>query len=126
MFRREEHRAIGGLLAALDHDLFERCAALFAGGTRLVLELDEYRLSHDLDFLCSDPRGYSELRGIARESGHHGFFGGKSPDEIEFPREIRFDQYGIRFVAVASGLPIKFEIIREARIALSAGLPPKH
>lgn len=120
MFRREEHRAIGRLLDALDRDLFERSAALFAGGTRLVLELDEYRLSHDVDFLCSDASGYSELRQIARERGHRGFFTFNLPAEIDFPRETRFDQYGIRFVAVVGGLPIKLEIIREARIDLGA------
>ena len=35
---------------------------------------------------------------------------------------MRFDQYGIRFVAVVAGLPIKLEIIREARIDLGTSV----
>ncbi|MDQ2078479.1 nucleotidyl transferase AbiEii/AbiGii toxin family protein [Marinimicrobium sp. ABcell2] len=42
---------------------------------------------------------------------------------LEFPRELKADQYGIRFLVVADQTPIKFEIVAEARISLN---PPKY
>ena len=43
MFRRERHRKIQTLLAAFDADLLTRFNILLGGGTRIALELDEYR-----------------------------------------------------------------------------------
>ena len=62
MFRRPAHRHVLALLEALDAELLERCGFLFGGGTRIALELDEYRESQDIDFLCSRAAGYAELR----------------------------------------------------------------
>jgi hypothetical protein len=124
MFRREEHRAVLRALQALDADLLESHHALFGGGTRLVLELGEYRISQDIDFLSSDARAFAELRNRARQEGPEVFFDEQGLSGIEFPRESRADQYGIRFPLVADGCPIKFEIIREGRIELDAGVRP--
>lgn len=124
MFRREEHRAVLRVLRALDADLLETHQALFGGGTRLVLELDEYRISQDVDFLSSDARAFADLRNRARQGGPESLFGGRSPTGIEFPREIRADQYGIRFPVIADGCPIKLEIISEGRIELDTGARP--
>lgn len=125
MFRREEHRAVLRALQALDADLLESHQALFGGGTRLVLELGEYRISQDIDFLSSDARAFAELRNRARQEGPQAFFDEQGLAGIEFPREIRADQYGIRFAVVADGCPIKFEVISEGRIDLEAGARPR-
>ncbi|HSL81425.1 MAG TPA: nucleotidyl transferase AbiEii/AbiGii toxin family protein [Thermoanaerobaculia bacterium] len=124
MFRREEHRAVLRVLQALDANLLEGHHTLFGGGTRLVLELGEYRISQDIDFLSSDARAFAELRNRARQDGPRAFFDEEGLSGLEFPREIRADQYGIRFPLVADGWPIKFEIIREGRIELEAGARP--
>jgi hypothetical protein len=124
MFQREEHRVVLRVLRALDADLLKRLLALFGGGTRLVLELGEYRISQDIDFLSSEPRGFAELRSLARQGGPKAFFDEESLAGIEFPREIRADQYGIRFPLVADGWPIKLEILSEGRIELDAGVRP--
>ncbi len=82
MFEREQHRKVIALLSALDNQTLSRCKFLFGGGTRIVLELDEYRESHDVDFLCSDPEGYSELRFAVSKGGYPSLFrrdAGKSP-----------------------------------------------
>jgi len=124
MFQREEHQAVLRVLGALDADLLDRHKVGFGGGTRLVLELGEYRLSHDVDFLCSDVRAFAELRNLARQGGPERLFHQEGLTGIEFPRELRADQYGIRFPLIAGGLPIKLEIIQEGRIELEPAIRP--
>ena len=43
---------------------------------------------------------------------------------MDFPREIRADQYGIRFPAVYEQTPIKVELIREGRVEFDPGTVP--
>lgn len=124
MFRREQHRNVLALLAAFDSQKLARCKFLFAGGTRIVLELDEYRVSHDLDFLCSDPEGYAELRFEAAKGGYESLFDRNRAAELDFPREMRIDQYGIRFPVAIAGDVIRVELIREARIGLDPAVKP--
>jgi hypothetical protein len=112
---RPEHQAIREILTLLDADLFETFGAWFGGGTAIVLQQGEYRVSRDLDFLCSSADGYRELRIRAVRQGVRAFF--RNPvDEL---RPFRCDQYGIRAVLGLHGQPIKFEIVREARITVS-------
>jgi hypothetical protein len=89
-----------------------------------VLELAEYRTSDDIDFLCSEAAGYAELRLAATSRAHAGLFTPEGLSRLSFPREIRVDQYGIRFPVVCDGETIKVELIREARIDLDAGVRP--
>jgi hypothetical protein len=126
MFRRERHRLVARILAAISNDVLERCSAGFGGGTRIALVLDEYRESHDVDFLCSDARGYAELRSLVRDNGAQALV--LPAAGLGFPREPRIDQYGVRFPVVVDGVSIRFEIVSEGRIALGpferpAGLP---
>jgi hypothetical protein len=89
----------------------------FGGGTRIVLELGEYRESKDIDFLCASLRGYRMLREAIRPASLGPVAGGR----VKLAREVRADQYGVRtFLAVGNGT-LKFEIVREARIGLSGG-----
>jgi hypothetical protein len=124
MFEREQHRNVAALLTALDSQRLSRCKFLFGGGTRIVLELDEYRESHDVDFLCSDPEGYSELRFAASMGGYPALFRPEAGLGLGFPREMRIDQYGIRFPVTIAGDMIRVELIREARIELVSGTRP--
>jgi hypothetical protein len=118
MFRRELYRAMAGVLDALDADALARTSFRFGGGTCLALGHGEYRVSRDLDFMCSDAGGYAELRLAAREHGYAALFSPSGRASLSFPREIRADQYGLRFPVVAGGVSIRVELIREARIAL--------
>lgn len=104
MFRREAHRRALAVLAALDGELLERTATLFAGGTRLVLEFDEYRESEDLDFLCADPAGYAEVRNLARSDGPAALFAADRSGSLELPREARTDQYGVQPGEILAGV----------------------
>ena len=124
MFRRERHRKLLELLAAFDADLLTRCRFLFGGGTRIVLELDEYRESLDVDFLCSAAEGYAELRFQASSRGYDSLFKADALRKLHLPREMRIDQYGIRFPVEIEGGLVRVELIREARIDLDPGVRP--
>ena len=118
MFRRELYRAMAQVLDALDVDALERTSFRFGGGTCLALGHGEYRLSRGLDFVCSSPQGYAELRSSVRERGYDALFPAAARATFGFPREIRVDQYGLRFPVVVGGTSIRVEMIREARITL--------
>lgn len=119
-FERPEHRAVATALRAMDHELLTRCACWFGGGTEIVLDLGEYRLSKDIDFLCADTDGYREMRSLAVSRGAASLFGG----DIHEERAVRSDQYGIRGIVSVQGIPLRFEIVRESRITL-AGQPDR-
>lgn len=114
MFERDHHQRIARLLEAMDGTLMVRCRCYFGGGTAIVLALDEYRESLDVDFLCASTEGYRTLRGIAFNQGIGGFFSA----EVSPLRELRADQYGVRTFLSLDDVPVRFEIVREARIPL--------
>lgn len=124
MFQREAHRVVLAVLGLLRADVLQRCHFLFGGGTRIVLELGEYRESKDIDFLCSDPEGYADLRFAASRQGYPALFTADGLERLQFPREMRIDQYGIRFTGVLGTTALRIELIREARIELGPGERP--
>jgi hypothetical protein len=117
------HRQVLAILSRLDAAFLERARCFFGGGTRIVLELGEYRESRDIDFLCSDRDGYRTLREAAAARS----LGGVATGKLKFARDVRADQYGIRTIVSANGARLKFEIVREARIDIAgdrvAGIP---
>lgn len=114
MFERPHHQRIASLLAAVDAARLAAHKCLFGGGTVIALLHGEYRESRDVDFLISDAESYRAVRGIVTTEGIAGLF--KGP--VKQLREVRMDQYGIRTIIEVDGSPIKFEIVREARIEL--------
>jgi hypothetical protein len=124
MFERPQHRSVLAVLGAFQADLLSSCRFVFGGGTRIVLDLEEYRESHDIDFLCSDASGYGDLRLVATQKGYAGLFTGAGLRELQFPREIRVDQYGVRFPVLCGETLLRVELIREARIELDPGIRP--
>lgn len=123
MFERAHHQRIAHILAALDGDVLAQHACWFAGGTCIALKFGEYRESVDMDFLVSDAAGYRELRHLL--TGVDGFrpITRQGAMPLELIREVRADQYGIRTHVRMDGHAVKFEIVREARIALQAPGP---
>ena len=122
-FKRDAHLEVVALLSKLDRAFLERCKCYFGGGTRIVLELGEYRVSRDIDFLCASREGYRMLRETVSQAS----LGKLSPRGLELARDVRMDQYGIRTWIARGAFKIKFEIIHEARIDLEsnqvAGIP---
>lgn len=118
MFNRPHHQRIAKILAALNSELLLEAECYFAGGTAIVLSLNEYRESVDIDFLCASTEGYRTLL----NSLHQQELGGILREPVEHLREVKADRYGIRTMLSIDGAPIKVEFVREDRISLSGAM----
>lgn len=115
MFEREHHRRIATILEAMDAPLLAARHCYFGGGTAIALRYGEFRESVDIDFMVADADGYRELRQLL--TGKDGLRPAmRITSAIEHLREVKADQYGIRTLLQVEGVPIKLEIVREARI----------
>jgi hypothetical protein len=118
---RPRHKLVHRILAALDADFLQASACFFGGGTRIVLGLGEYRESADIDFLCSNLDGYRTLRSQVTQRS----LGRIGVSALPLAREVLADRYGIRTAFDVDGEKIKFEVILEARVALSGFRDPE-
>lgn len=127
MFKRQHHNHVLAILKAFDAPRLEiEFKAFFGGGTLIALDHSEFRLSKDIDFLCSSKEGYRKLRAALIEKGAEALFGANA-SVIKIPGDIRADQYGVRFPVQYGQRPaerIKVEIIHEARIEFGAPTKP--
>ena len=114
-FRRPWHRLVWLVLESLNSGLLARARCWFGGGTRVAMELGEFRESVDVDFLCEDREGYRILRSTVTQSS----LGDLASPGLELMRDVRADMYGIRTFLRVDGQPVKFEIIFEGRIPLT-------
>lgn len=112
-YRRPHHKAIGLLLQAFDADFLARNQVFFGGGTRIALELDEYRESVDIDFLCVNAASYRAIRSEITSDSLGAMV--EDTSTITLAREIRADRDAIRTFLRnplrASERPIKLEFI---------------
>ena len=120
MFERDHHNRIQSLLSALDTDFLAQNKCFFGGGTAIVLALNEYRESVDIDFLCASQEGYRELRNTIHETSLGLIFS----RPVELARDVRADRYGIRTFLRVDGVPVKFEIVSEGRIEIAGEMNP--
>ena len=118
-FRRPRHRAVRRVLESLNAKALARANCLFGAGTRIALELNEYRESENIDFIYCDITGYRSLRASIGEHSL-GELMPKAKSGVSLLRNVRADQYGIRTILSVDGEPVKFEIILEARIQVAA------
>jgi hypothetical protein len=114
MFERPHHQAIAKLLKCFDASVLSETNCFFGGGTAIVLLLNEYRESVDIDFLCASKSGFRQLRNIVGQSS----LGDLLTQPVSYLRDVRSDLYGIRTFVELDGQPIKIEIVSEARIEL--------
>ena len=120
-YDRSQHEIVARALKMLRTDFFLQSQCWFAGGTAIVMKNGEYRLSLDVDFLCSSLVGYRELREAVTLKGAAGLF----EQPVKTLKDFRCDQYGIRTMLEVEGQPLKFEIVREARIELDGAYDPE-
>lgn len=118
MFDHEHHQKIIQALSCLDKSIFNECQAYFGGGTLITLLHNEYRWSKDIDFICPVGPGYRRLREIIFSASFRGDVLFSSSESLIIPREIKANQYGVRFLLKVDDTPIKFEIVAEGRIQL--------
>ena len=112
---RPRHATVVAALDSLDGKFLAQCQCWFGGGTRIVLELGEYRESEDIDFLCASAAGYRGLRSTISDAS----LGKIAVRPLALAREVRADRYGIRTVLDIDGAKLKFEIVLEGRIELA-------
>lgn len=120
-FKRALHEEVVAALARLQAAFLDASRCYFGGGTRIVLELGEYRESKDIDFLCADVAGYRALRETITESS----LGAIAKTALKLARDVRGDQYGIRTAVQGAKEKLKFEIVRESRIVLEGVRVPR-
>lgn len=123
-YRRPHHRAIGLLLQAFNAPFLARNDIFFGGGTRVALELDEYRESVDIDFLCANTGAYRAIRSEVSAGSLGGIV--KDASIVRLAREVRADRDAVRtFLHNPLGptfRPIKLEFIHFDAYDLSRDL----
>ena len=118
VFEREHHRRIARVLESLDPDLLRTHGCWFGGGTAIALRRGEFRQSHDIDFLVSDPARYRELRQLMRTARDLAPLSRAGCQPLALEDGVRIDRYGIRGFVRVDPVRIKFEIVSEGRICL--------
>jgi len=118
-YQRPRHRAVAAILGVLDARVLQEAECYFGVGTRIALELEEFRESEDIDFICSNIAGYRKLRAIVDQRSLGSLMPITIPN-VSLLRDVRADQYGIRTIIGVHDHPVKFEIILEARIQVAA------
>lgn len=106
-YRYLHHQRIASLLEKFDANLLEEAHCYFGGGTAIAMQLGEFRLSNDVDFLCGSQDGFRLLR-CALEGSTLG-------EILKFPvehlRDVRVDRYAIRTALNVQGAAIKVELL---------------
>lgn len=115
MFERPRHQAIHQLLASFNAKLLAELNCHFGGGTAIVLLLEEYRESMDLDFLCSDRNGFRKLRNLITSKT----LGPLANGELDYAREVRSERDKISTFIQVNDFPVKVEFILEGNIQIS-------
>ncbi len=122
-FKLAHHNQILTILQSLNSEVLKEGSAYFGGGTLLTLNFGEYRWSKDIDFLSPViSSGYKHLRTVIFEGGYQALF--RDLSKIQLGRG-KTDQYGIRMIVMVDDVPIKTEIIAEARFELDPPTYPK-
>ncbi len=120
-FQFAHHNTILTILKSLNSDVLRKSFAYFGGGTLIALDFEEYRWSKDVDFICPiTSQGYKHLRNVVFDGGFQALF--QDLSQIQIGRGTA-NQYGIRMIATVDDVPIKVEIISEARFELE---PPRY
>jgi len=120
-FEIDRHQLIYSVLENLNCEFLSECRAYFGGGTLISLDLGEYRISNDVDFICLLGSDYRKLRNAISDRTPRILL--KDTSDLEIAR-FTADQYGIRMAIVVDEIPIKTEIIAEARFELDLPRQP--
>jgi len=116
-YKRPRHQLIAACLKNFNANYLSEHSILFGGGTRIVLELNEYRESVDIDFLCRDKDSFRAVR----EQVTNVSLGELVHEDFVYKREIFFDRYGVRTLLDVDGVIIKLEFISFENYNLKSG-----
>lgn len=106
-YQLTHHQIIESALTKFNADFFYENNIIFGGGTRIALELDEYRESVDIDFLCPNKQSYRAVRSSVTNVRLNKLVN----EEFHYPREIRADRDAVRTIIKHEGVNIKLEFV---------------
>lgn len=115
-FKRKHHKAIANILSKFNAGYLQQHNILFGGGTRIALELDEYRESIDIDFLCVGAGSFRAVRSQVLSNSLGELL--SANEKLIFTREIRADRDAVRTFIGGFEHPIKLEFIHFDHSAL--------
>jgi hypothetical protein len=121
-FNRAIHNDIWQILKKFDSDYLAYNGILFGGGTRIALELSEYRESIDIDFLCADPTSYKAVRSQVSSNSFGALL--KKGQQLHLCRDIRADRDAVRSIVKGGTRPIKLEFIHFDHYKIERASPP--
>lgn len=119
-YRLEHHQLIESALSNFNAGFFLANNIYFGGGTRIALEINEYRKSIDVDFLCPDRASYRAVR----EEVSSASLGNLVKSDFTYLREIVFNRDGVRTFISLGGVGIKLEIVSFDNYELEADKRP--
>ena len=106
-FQVQHHQIIESALKNFNADFLAANHILFGGGTRIALEIDEYRESVDIDFLCPTRESYRAVRQQVTNTS----LGALVLNEFNYAREIRADRDAVRTWIQVQDTKIKLEFV---------------
>lgn len=106
-YKLPHHQLIEQCLENFNKKFLEKNHILFGGGTRISLEIDEYRESIDIDFLCQDKSSYRAVR----EQVTNLTLGELVIKDFTYAREIRSSRDSVITLLDCSGEKIKLEFV---------------
>lgn len=110
-FNRIHHQRIAAVLSRFNAQYFHDNNILFGGGTRIAMELNEFRESTDIDFFCHSSGAYRAVRSQVEQHSLGELVDANQP--IQLLREVRADRDAVRTFVRSSmdDTPIKLEFI---------------
>lgn len=115
-YKLEHHQLISCALQNFNSEFLSDNHILFGGGTRIALELDEYRESVDIDFLCQDKRSYRAVR----EQVTNRTLGKIVKKQFEYSRDIMTNRDAVRTLIKVKDVTIKLEFVCFDNYALTS------
>lgn len=103
----KHHQIIESALKNFNADFFCANNIVFGGGTRIALELNEFRESIDIDLLCPNRESYRSVR----EQVNNVSLGALVKQDFTYLREIRADRDAVRTIIKCEGTTIKLEFV---------------
>ncbi|XKM13668.1 nucleotidyl transferase AbiEii/AbiGii toxin family protein [Orbaceae bacterium ac157xtp] len=106
-YKLAHHQKIFNILNNFNVSFLADHGIYFGGGTRIALELHEFRESIDIDLLCPTIESYRAVRNTVTSAS----LGSLVKAEFDYLREISFDRYAVRVFIKDVPKPIKLEIV---------------
>lgn len=109
------------VLGRLDSERLARAEIGFGGGTRIAIDIDEYRESVDIDLFCPSIESYRFVRACVRSDT----LGALARESLDLVREVRMDRYGVRCAVASPAGPIQMEFLCFSDWALDIEAHPR-